>query len=145
MDRGAWGATVHGVSRIGHDEATKPPPPPAPGDFAALLHAGLSVRRALLLNVASALTAFIGLHLAQRPQGISMLLQMAETFYFMANHFVCVYVFVCAFTRAPNLLSPIIWGSGLLPCLGYCKQCCYEHWGACILLNHVFLQIYAQE
>ena len=26
MDRGAWQATVHGVARIGHDLATKPPP-----------------------------------------------------------------------------------------------------------------------
>ena len=28
MDRGAWQATVCGVARIGHDLATKPPPPP---------------------------------------------------------------------------------------------------------------------
>ena len=27
MDRGAWWAIVHGVSRVGHDLATKPPPP----------------------------------------------------------------------------------------------------------------------
>ena len=26
MDRGAWHVTVHGVSRVGHDLATKPPP-----------------------------------------------------------------------------------------------------------------------
>ena len=26
-DRGAWQATVHGVTRVGHDLATKPPPP----------------------------------------------------------------------------------------------------------------------
>ena len=28
MDRGAWRPTVHGVTRVGHDLATKPPPPP---------------------------------------------------------------------------------------------------------------------
>ena len=28
MDRRAWQATVHGVARVGHDLATKPPPPP---------------------------------------------------------------------------------------------------------------------
>ena len=27
MDRGAWWATVHGVTRVGHNLATKPPPP----------------------------------------------------------------------------------------------------------------------
>ena len=27
MDRGAWWATVHGVARVGHDLATKRPPP----------------------------------------------------------------------------------------------------------------------
>ena len=26
MDRGVWRATVHGVTRVGHDLATKPPP-----------------------------------------------------------------------------------------------------------------------
>ena len=26
MDRGAWQAIVHGVARVGHDLATKPPP-----------------------------------------------------------------------------------------------------------------------
>ena len=28
MDRGAWQATVHGVLRVRHDLASKPPPPP---------------------------------------------------------------------------------------------------------------------
>ena len=28
MDRGAWWATVHGVTKAGHDLATKPPLPP---------------------------------------------------------------------------------------------------------------------
>ena len=28
MDRGAWQATVHGITRVGHDLVTKPPPPP---------------------------------------------------------------------------------------------------------------------
>ena len=27
MDRGAWRATVHGITRVGHDLATKLPPP----------------------------------------------------------------------------------------------------------------------
>ena len=30
MDRGSWWATVHGVTRVGHDLTTKPPPPPPP-------------------------------------------------------------------------------------------------------------------
>ena len=28
MDRGPWQATVHGVAKVGHDSAPKPPPPP---------------------------------------------------------------------------------------------------------------------
>ena len=26
MDRGAWQATEHGITRVGHDLVTKPPP-----------------------------------------------------------------------------------------------------------------------
>ena len=37
------------------------------------------------------------------------------------------------------------WAYRLFPWLGYCKWGCSEHWGACILSRHVFLQIYAQE
>ena len=29
MDRGAWQATVNSIARVGHDLATKPPPPVA--------------------------------------------------------------------------------------------------------------------
>ena len=53
--------------------------------------------------------------------------------------FHCIYV--------PRLLYPFLcwWTFRLLPCLGYCKQCCNEHWGAYILLHHVFPRIYTQE
>ena len=37
------------------------------------------------------------------------------------------------------------WTFRLLPCLGYCKQCCCEHWGANILLNYSFLWICARK
>ena len=43
-------------------------------------------------------------------------------------------IFHCMYK--PHLLNPIIcWALGLFPCLGYCKQCCYEHRGSCIFLN----------
>ena len=31
------------------------------------------------------------------------------------------------------------WTFRLLLCLGYCKQCCSEHWGACFLLDYGFV------
>ena len=37
MDRGAWQAIAHGVARVRHDLATKPPPPPMPSRFIYVL------------------------------------------------------------------------------------------------------------
>ena len=51
-------------------------------------------------------------------------------------HFVCVPFLIYAFIYQ--------WMLRLFPCLGCCKQCCNEHWDACISSNHVFLWIYAQ-
>ena len=33
----------------------------------------------------------------------------------------------------------------LLPCPGYYKQCCDEHWGTCVSFNSGFLRVYAQQ
>ena len=40
----------------------------------------------------------------------------------------------------PHLLYPFLcpWTFRLLPCLGYCEQCCSEHWGACIFSSYGF-------
>ena len=53
--------------------------------------------------------------------------------------FYCVYV--------PQLPCPVIWWwtSRLLPCPGYCKQCCDEHWGTHVSFNSGFLSVYAQQ
>ena len=36
------------------------------------------------------------------------------------------------------------WSSRLLPCLGYYKQCCDEHWGTRVSFPSGFLRVYAQ-
>ena len=41
--------------------------------------------------------------------------------------------------------SLLIKRSRLLPCPGYCKQCCDEHWGTCASFNSDFLSVYAQQ
>ena len=35
--------------------------------------------------------------------------------------------------------------SRLLPCPGYCKQCCDEHWGTRVSFPSGFLSVYAQQ
>jgi len=37
------------------------------------------------------------------------------------------------------------WTFILLPCLGYYKQCCNEHWGTHVSFNSGFLGVYAQQ
>ena len=72
-------------------------------------------------------------------RGPSMLLQMALFCSFCGwVLFHCIY--------APHLYPFLYWWLfRLLSCLGYCKQCCSEHWAACIFLNYGFLQVFAQE
>ena len=47
----------------------------------------------------------------------------------------------------PQLPYPSVcwWASRLLPCPGYYRQCCDEHWGTCVSFISGFLSIYAQE
>ena len=54
-------------------------------------------------------------------------------------------IFYCMY--GPHHLYTFLcpWTFRLLPRLGYCKQCCSKHWGAYILLHHVFPRIYTQE
>ena len=59
---------------------------------------------------------------------------------------VCVCVCVCVCVHTPYLCPFTCWWAlGLCPHLGYCKQCCCEHWSVCIFLNFGFLQMYAEE
>ena len=53
--------------------------------------------------------------------------------------FHCVYV--------PQLSYPFIcwWTSRLLPCPGYSKQCCDEHWDTHVSFDSGFLSVYAQQ
>ena len=43
MDRGAWQATVHDVTRMGHDLATKPPLPPKNVTLQQIKHQSLLI------------------------------------------------------------------------------------------------------
>ena len=58
---------------------------------------------------------------------------------------VCMYIYICVCLYIFFIHSSF---NGNLDCfhvLAIVKQHCSEYWGACILSNHVFLQIYAQE
>jgi len=79
------------------------------------------------------------LHSVWQMPGPFTSLQMTQfhSFYdWVVSH--CIYVL--------HLLCPFIyqWKFRLLPCPGYGKQCCSEHWATCVFLNHGFLRVYAQ-
>jgi len=62
---------------------------------------------------------------------------------------VCMYVWIYMYTHTYTYTSSQArwWVHEFIFCLGYCKQCCYGHWGAWILSRQSFhlLWIYAQE
>ena len=67
------------------------------------------------------------------------------SFFYVTEFYYTVYAYIF---YMPHILYPFLcwWTFRLHPCLSYCiKQCCSEHWGACILLNYSFLQMYTQE
>ena len=49
------------------------------------------------------------------------------------------------FIYISHLLYPSLpwWMFRLLPCPGYCKQCCNELWGTCVFFTFGFLRVYA--
>ena len=50
--------------------------------------------------------------------------------FFMAEWYSIVYMYHIFFSHLF-----VSWTLRLLPCLGYCKECCSEHWGICILFE----------
>ena len=60
------------------------------------------------------------------------------SFFLMANIPLCIYMCVCVCIISYPFLCR--WAFRLIPCLGYCKQCDNEYWGASVLWDHVFIQ-----
>ena len=72
------------------------------------------------------------------------------TSFFMANIPFYIYIYIYTHTHThthtfiPYILYPFLclWIFRLLPCVSYHKQCCNEHWGACILSDCGFFPGY---
>ena len=65
------------------------------------------------------------------------------------NWFKCILfnvwvIFHCVYVRQISYPFVCWWTSRLLPCPGYYKQCCDEHWGTRVSLNSDLLGVYAQ-
>ena len=80
------------------------------------------------------------LHSVWWTLGPSTSLQITQfCFFYGWVTFHCIYV--------PHLLYPFIcqWPLRMLPCPGYCKQSCNEHFGTWLFLNYGLLRVYAQQ
>ena len=54
-------------------------------------------------------------------------------------------IFHCVYVPQFSYLFVCWWISRLLPCPGYCKQCCNEHWTTRVSFNSGFLSVYTQQ
>ena len=84
--------------------------------------------------------------LGRKESGMTERLSLC--FIYMCFIYIYIYICICMYIyiHTPHLFYPFLcqWTCRLLPCLGHCKQCCSEHWVACIFL-YVFLWICTQE
>jgi len=55
------------------------------------------------------------------------------------------WIFHCVYVQQLSYAFICWWTSGLLPCPGYYKQCCDEHWGTRVSFSSGFLSVYAQQ
>ena len=78
----------------------------------------------------------------------SLCMTVSRFIHISTNDPICSFLWLIIFhcIYVPRLLYPFIcqWSFRLLPWPGYCKECCNEHWGACVFLNYGFLWVYAQ-
>ena len=49
------------------------------------------------------------------------------------------FIFHCVYVPQFSYPFSCWWTSSLLPCPGYCKQCCNEHWGTRVSFNSAYL------
>lgn len=71
------------------------------------------------------------LHLEQCPPSPPLLLQMES--FIICQWLTSIPVCVCVH-KTSSFSNHLFWTLGLLPHTGNYKECCHEHWGACIFL-----------
>ena len=127
MDGGAWWAAVHGVAR----SRTQLSNFTFPFHFHALEKEMATHSSVLAWRIPG----------TGEPGGLPSLgsHRVRHDWSDLAAIFHCVYI--------PHLSYPFIcwWTSRLLPCPGYYKQWCNEHWGTCVSFNSDFFGVYDQQ